>query len=148
LSFRSSFGTYATAETAEGTWTYKRVGFLNPRVTVRIAGAEEDMAIYHPKFWGDGILTLKEGPTFTWRPTNFWRTHWEFADEEGQVVLTFESGVVQLKDIFKTQATIRFEHVAEHRSLLPLLASLGIYLIVLHNQDAAAAAAATSAAAG
>ena len=34
LSFRSGFGTMATAETAEGSWTFKRAGFLNPRISI------------------------------------------------------------------------------------------------------------------
>ena len=70
LSFRSRTGTLATGKTAEGSWTFKRVGFLNPRITVRAVGSEEDLAVYQPKFWGDGALSFKDGPVFAWRPSN------------------------------------------------------------------------------
>ena len=45
LTFRTPFGSFAVAETAHGTWSFKRVGFLNPGVTVRSQGAAEDLAL-------------------------------------------------------------------------------------------------------
>ncbi len=71
LRFETAFGTRATAQTADASWTFKRVGFLNPRVTVREAGAELDVAIYQPKFWGDGWLAFPDGRVFHWKSTNF-----------------------------------------------------------------------------
>ncbi len=37
-------GSLATAEVSTGTWTLKRGGFLNPRLTVRVAGTETEVA--------------------------------------------------------------------------------------------------------
>jgi hypothetical protein len=146
LSFRSSFGTLAVAETSEGTWTFKRVGFLNPRVTARVAGSEEDFAVYHPKFWGDGVLTLASGPVYTWKPTNFWATDWAFADAAENPVIAFKGGLVneKLRDIFKVQSTVEILKAPQARNLFSVLFCLGMYLIILYHQDAAAAAAATA----
>jgi len=148
LTFRSSLGTLATAETADGEWTFKRVGFLNPRVTVRVAGIDTDLAIYQPKFWGDGVLTFKSGIAYAWKPVNFWRTDWSFFNAEEDEVLAFKSGVEQerLRDMFKTQYTLVRLGAGPERELLPILATLGLYLLILHQEDAAAAVAATSAA--
>lgn len=146
LIFRSATGTLATAEAGEETWTFKRVGFLNPRITVRAANTEEDLAVYQPKFWGDGVLSFKAGRFFSWQPTNFWATAWAFIDPEGTVVMAFKPGVEQekLRDILKTQFTVEFSLAVTTRDLAPLLVTLGLYLLILHQEDAAAAAAVTA----
>lgn len=148
LTFRSLFGTLATAETAEGSWTYKRVGFLNPRVTVRVADKEGDLAVYQPKFWGDGVLTFKDGRSLAWKPVNFWQTDWFFFSAQGEAVLGFKSGIQKerLRDVFKTQFTLVRPGAGPDPDILPILATLGLYLLILHQQDSAAAVAATTAA--
>jgi hypothetical protein len=151
LRFRSAFGTLAVATTADESWTFKRVGFLNIRVTVRRAGEDHDMAVYTPRFWGDGELTFEDGaPPLLWRPTNFWATQWAFGAPAGGLIMEFKTGVPheRLSDIFKTQATVEILDAAEWRPLLPLLLPLGFYLFLMHHEDAAAGAAAISAAAG
>jgi hypothetical protein len=146
LFFRSSFGTLAVAETAEGRWTFKRVGFLNPRVTARVADSGEDLAVYQPKFWGDGVLTFMSGPVFTWKPINFWATDWAFADAQESPLIAFKGGVAKekLRDIFKIQSTVEVVAAPQGRDVFSVLLALGMYLLVLHHQDAAAAAAATA----
>lgn len=148
LSFRSSWGTLAIAETADGCWSFKRVGFLNPRITVRIYGEDTDFAVYQPKIWGDGVLNLSSGQHYNWKPVNFWNTHWAFLDDEDAVIVKISLGIQEekLRDIFKTQATINIFQPDLYQEVLPLLVTLGLYLIILHQQDAAAAVAATSAA--
>jgi hypothetical protein len=147
LAFHSAWGTLATAETADGTWTFKRVGFLNPRVTVRVAGSSDNLAVYQPKFWGDGTLTFADGMAFRWQPTNFWATEWAFSGAGDTPLVRFKSGAEKqrLSDIFKTQAVVELEPDESIRPLVPLLVTLGMYLIILHQQDAAGAVAATAA---
>jgi hypothetical protein len=142
LDFRSAWGTLATAETAGGTWTFKRVGFLNPRVTVRAAGSDRDLAVYQPRFWGDGELALADGAAFQWRAVNFWSTRWSFLDGASRPLVTFRSGVEgqSLKDIFRTQATVEIDPAASAHPRLPLLVALGWYLILLQHQDTATTA--------
>jgi hypothetical protein len=145
LTFHSAWGTLATAETADGAWTFKRVGFLNPWVTVRVAGSPDNLAVYQPKFWGDGTLTFADGVAFRWRPTNFWATEWAFTGAGDAPLVRFKSGAEKhkLSDIFKTQALVELEPDESVRPFVPLLVTLGMYLIILHQQDAAGAVAAT-----
>jgi len=147
LAFHSAWGTLATAETADGTWTFKRVGFLNPRVTVRAAGSPDNLAVYQPKFWGDGTLTFADGATFRWQPTNFWATEWAFTGTGDTPLVRFKSGAEKskLSDILKTQALMELEPDESIRPYVPLLVALGMYLIILHQQDAAGVVAATAA---
>jgi hypothetical protein len=44
LRWEKSVGSLATAETSDARWTLKRVGFLNPHLTLRGPGADADIA--------------------------------------------------------------------------------------------------------
>jgi hypothetical protein len=46
LRFRSSLGSLATAESGDGCWTFKRVGFWRTRVTIRACDGETDLAVF------------------------------------------------------------------------------------------------------
>jgi hypothetical protein len=142
LSFRSSSGSLATAEMDGGSRTFKRVGFLNPRVTVRDAGGLEDLASYHPRFWGGGELVFKDGLVVHWKSTNFWGTSWAFADAAGQGIVDFKPGLEheKLSDMFKTQATVTISPSAPLQGRESLLVALGLYLLILQQEDATASA--------
>jgi hypothetical protein len=148
LGWQTSCGTLATAESAEGRWTFKRLGFLNPRVTVREAGSEIDMATFWPSWMGDGALEFAYGRAFRWQSTNFWATRWCFTDEGGTPLLAFEPGAekAKLSDMFKQQALVQIQPQARAVPELSLLVLVGWYLMILRQDDAAAAAAATAAA--
>lgn len=140
LTFRSSFGTMATAETATGSWTFKRVGFLNPRVTVRQAGTEIDLAVYHPRFWGGGALAFADGRSYAWSSTGFWGTRWEFREAAGGPALVFERGVREerFSDLLRTQFTVTMASTPVAPEILSILVTVGMYLLVLHQRDSAA----------
>ena len=148
LEFPSAFGSLASAWTADGLWTYKRVGFFSPRITVRAEGSENDLALYRPKWTGmQGTLEFAVGQTYLWNTVNFWGTRFQFTDANGQPVIAYQTGVGEGKfsDIFKTQARVEIDPGALGNQDLPVLATLGFYLIILHNEDAAAAGAAAAA---
>jgi hypothetical protein len=147
LRFEQTLGTLATAESAEGRWTFKRVGFLNVRVTVREVGSQTNLAVYEPKLWGDGVLRFPDGRTYEWKAMNFWGTQWCFADAQGQVVFAFkpERDRPKLSELFKTQADVEVGPAGQGLAELALLVLLGWYLVILQQDDAAAAAAAAAA---
>lgn len=147
LGFEKSTGTLATAQVAGESWTFKRVGFFNPRVTVRRAGSEENIAVYEPRFWADGILRLESGREYRWTSTNFWSTQWSFQNPNGTPVFTFKPAKEKTwKDIFKTQAMVDVEGEAWKLRELGLLVLLGWYLVIKHQDDMTVSAAATIAA--
>jgi len=88
LSWERMFGTLATTQTADRTWTFKRVGFFNPRVTVRSPGSDADIAIFKPS-WGYGGTLEVQGKTFTWKKLDFWGNRWGFTWQDGTVLLSF-----------------------------------------------------------
>lgn len=108
LRFETALGTLATAETATECWKFKRVGFLNPRVTIREAGANDDLAVYWPKFWGAGWLEYVKGSRFHWKSTNFWGTEWCFANVQEQLLFVLKPGIERqrLSDLLRGRLEI------------------------------------------
>lgn len=144
LSFVKSLGSLAEASMAAGDWTFKRVGFLRPRVTVRRRGQETDLAVYQPRGWrSEGELQFAGGRIYAWKFANFWATKYEFADAAGNAVVAFKPGSEESKfsNLFKYQVLVEIHPSAGRLEELPLLLSLGWYLMILHHEDSASAGA-------
>src|ERR1035441_5308392 len=52
LRFESSCGSLATGECGQARWTFKRTGFLSPKISVREAGSETNIALFTPGWMG------------------------------------------------------------------------------------------------
>jgi hypothetical protein len=142
LRWEKIFGSLATAVTAEGSWTFKRGGFLSPRVTVRIAGAETDLASLKARWCGDGTLEFADGRRYRWTHAGFWRTEWFFASESGDPLMRLTPKFALLGHA----ADVKIEPAAASIPDLTLLLTLAWYLVVLMSQDAGGATAAVVAA--
>jgi hypothetical protein len=66
LQFRSACGSMAIARSGEEGWSFKRIGFFKPRVTIRIRGRHQNLAVFTPSGWsGNGTLECAgEGSCF------------------------------------------------------------------------------------
>jgi hypothetical protein len=97
LRFRSEFGTFAAAESADGCWTFKRTGFWHPQVSVRACGSDEDIAIFKPHTWqGGGTLELSGGRKLL-ASTNFWQNDYQIKTEDDVPLIHFKtSGIVHM----------------------------------------------------
>jgi hypothetical protein len=138
LRFRSSFGTLATAESGDGCWTFKRVGFWQTRVTIRVCGEDTDIAVFKNNTWsGGGTLELADGRKYL-ASTNFWRGNYEFKTETGETLVKFKnSGLIHLSAEVETGESSR--NVPEMKWVI----MLGWYLTVMMYMDSAIIAAAT-----
>src|SRR5262249_50114080 len=89
LSFQGRFGSLGVAESADGSWTFKRAGFWRKRVTIRPADSETELAVFTNSTWsGGGSLALGDGRQ--WRAnTNLWITKYEIKDENGTLLVRF-----------------------------------------------------------
>ncbi len=151
LSFETAFGSLATAVANGKTWSFKRMGFFKPHVTVRLAGGTEDIAVYRPRWSGtEGELTFADGRIYHWHVANFWATRYEVQDTEGSALLAYRSGGVEsgMKGLFKMQALVEVTDRGRTSSDVDLLVLVGWYLIVLQQEDSAAAAIAATSAVG
>jgi hypothetical protein len=139
LRFRSSFGSFATAEGADGCWTFKRVGFWQTRVTIRGCGSDTDIAMFKNNTWsGGGTLELPDGRKIL-ATTNLWRTNFEFKTEAGEVLVRFKSG-----GLVHLSAKVEIQPDVAGVPELPWVAMFGWYLIVMMYMDTAGTVAAIS----
>jgi hypothetical protein len=145
LIFETAFGSLATAESAEGVWTFKRVGFFRPRVTVREQGAENDLMVYHPE-WGssEGVFEFVNGETYVWKLANFWATQYQIVNTDGDIVISYTSKIDVASDLVKDQARVEMGVEARDISKLALLVQIGWYLIILQQEDVMATATAVA----
>jgi hypothetical protein len=121
-----------------------RVGYFRRRVTLRRHGQETDLAVYEPKGWGsEGELQFAGGRIYAWKPANFWTTKFNFVDTAGKALVAFKAGAEESNwsDLFKFQALVEIDPSASRLEELPLLVSVGWYLMILHHEDASSAGA-------
>ncbi len=143
LRFRSAFGTLATAESADGCWTFKRVGFFQNRVTVRACDSETDLATFNNNTWkGGGTLVLADGREFP-VTSNFWQTEYEFQNADGEPLLRFKTKW----GLSHQSAEVNVLAAGESLPELPWMILLGWYLAVMMHNDAIAASVTTTVAA-
>lgn len=137
LRFRNSFGSFATAECAEGIWTFKRVGFWHPHVTVRKAEMESDLAIYRNHTWSSGgTLAFPDGRAYR-ASTNFWATQYAIETLDGQKLVSYAS----IGGMLHLSSKMVLHPAAASLAELPWLAVFGWYLAILMLMDSATTAA-------
>lgn len=132
LRWARSGGSLAAGDSAEGSWTFKRGGFLHPKVRVRERGSEADIAVLEMGRGGGGILHLADGMFYTLRRLGFWHPDWAITDARGRKLLTLEPR----RGCPDEQATARLEDAAfDSVPSTLLLAILGWYVSQLVSQE-------------
>ena len=139
LRFRSAWGTLATGESADGCWSFKRVGFLQTRVTIRACDSEQELAVFRNNSWsGGGTLELPDGRRYQ-ADTNFWMTAFTFSDPDGIPIVRYR----RIGGLLHLSSDIGITHAGAAVPELPWLVMLGWYLTVQLHNDAAAAGSAS-----
>lgn len=137
LRFRSSFGSFATAESLDGCWTFKRIGFWQIRATIRVCESDIDLAMFKNNSWsGGGSLEFPDGRKLL-ATTNGWQTKLEVKTEVGETLLRFN-----IRGLVHLAATVEIHPAAVEMPELPLLVMFGWYLVVMLYMDSAASVAA------
>ncbi len=134
-------GSLADAEVEGHHWTFKRQGFWQPRVTVRVAGSDADVAVFRPHWAGGGTLELADGRTADLRSANFWQSQWAWQQKDQPLIL-FKGRY----GIVKAKGAVEIQPGSAGLPDTPLLVLLGWYLILLHAEDSNAAAGSSAAA--
>jgi hypothetical protein len=134
LKVRSICGTLATAESGDGCWTFKRVGFWKTSVTVRPCGAAADLAVFRHCTWdGGGTLEFSGGARFN-ASTSFWASNLRFTTPAGEPLVGFRFG-----GVFHRVAEVEVFPPAMTLAELPLLVMFGWYLAIMLDMDTASA---------
>jgi hypothetical protein len=128
LFFSGKSGSLAKGETAHGEWTFKREGFLYPRITVRGTGADNNCGALSLSANGNGKLNLAWGEEFTFVTGGWLRSNWSFKRGAVEVVRFSRDGSSADVEILDSRLT------AETLSVLVLL---GWYAPLLAAEEAA-----------
>jgi hypothetical protein len=139
LAWKTSWGSFATGESAEGTWTIKRGGFLHPRITVREAGSDSNMGVISMSPGGTGTLTFTSGSVYLLE---------KFKGGLG-VLDSKRKRILLLKPLWSTrnvEALVSFDDKddQENLSLLAILCWYVIFLVSNYDNNAAFVAALTA----
>lgn len=132
LDWPRGFGQRANAASAEGFWAFERSGGWRPKVIIYDPATGSEMARYVSAGNG-GTLTTTWGPTFQWRPSNLWRTNWDWLAPDGQLILHF----VNERKFARQEGRV---DVAAPLGLVPeldLLSNLGWFMFLAQAKDAA-----------
>lgn len=140
LKFRSSWGTLATGESADGCWTFKRVGFFQTRATIRACGEEADLAAFHQNTWSQGgTLELADGRKYR-ATTNFWSTELRLETENGERLLAVKTG-----GLINMCADVEITPAAAQLAELPWMVMFAWYMAIMLYNDTATIVAVTAA---
>jgi hypothetical protein len=139
LRFEKGCGTLATATYGDARWTFKRTGFWSPRVTVRQAGSETDLAIFTPRWTGGGQLAFAAGRQFQLKSLSFWGGEWVFETADGSEAVSVRGPRGLMKHSGEASLGLSARSLPE----TPILLLLIWYLRLLMLEDAAATAGAS-----
>ena len=131
LQFAGGCGSLATAESAYGSWTFKRAGFLSPRITVRKVDESGELAVFVPKWTGGGELHMTGGESYKLKCLSFWGGDWAFENQRGEALLSLHGPHGFLKNHGEIVV-----NAAVDSATLTLLAALAWYVRLLMNEDA------------
>ena len=135
------FGSLVGVESKAGSWTLKRVGFFRTRITIRQADSNQDFGLYTPSFtWcgSAGSVTIEGQRTYRWGATKSLGREHAFFDASETPLLRFRGNPRKCRMTFEAKTEVPD---------LPLLAALGYYILLLHEEDSAVAITAGAAAA-
>ena len=134
LHWTSSWSSLAVAESAEGRWTFKRVGFIHSKVTIRKEGGNADLYVVPLGWSGEATITLQELGAFKWTP-NVSHTTWILRDSQEIEVMRIE-----LNGFVNVSGKLTLKQTSLDSEKLTLLAILGWYVIMsVLSEDAESA---------
>jgi hypothetical protein len=133
MDWSTRWGSLATGRSADGEWTFKRAGFIHPRITVREPGRDTDLYSVQVTWGGEGILDIPGRGNFRWIP-NVWHRRWVLQGPDGKEVMH-----MTLNGFTKISGAITINPKWLNDRMLSLVTLLGWYLMMLVVSDEAAA---------
>lgn len=135
LGFSRGSGSLAKGGTAHGEWTFKREGFLHPRITVRNTNAAANCGALTLAANGNGKLTLTTGEEFNFITSGWLQSHW-----------SFNRGLVEIVRFGRDGSSADVEVITPKVSAetLSILVLLGWYAPLLAADEAAVIAGAVA----
>jgi hypothetical protein len=122
------FDTFATAESADGTWTFQGGDFRQPTVHIRTAGTDMDLAVFQNNMWrGGGILDLLDGRKYAAHATGYKAGGHVFKTMTNELLVSYRN----IEGPFHMSAQVQIHRRAEGLIELPWMVMLGWHLVLV-----------------
>jgi hypothetical protein len=133
LAWQGAFGWKAAGETAEGRFRLRLTNFFLGTIVIHAGDSDSELAVWRPRFFGDGTVRFAGGRAFRMRPTDFWHRHWSVEDGTGATVFRLRSRFRWLR----LESSVELEPGAERApELSPLLLLAWFARLRAHNRHA------------
>lgn len=140
LRFVKTLGTLAEAQIKGVTYSFKRIGFIHPKITIRKAPFEQDIGAVEMSWRGTGTAVMNNGRRYLLKRASTWGGKWEVLDDNGEALATMKLR----RGFLRIEADVSVHEKGSRDSDLVLMLALELYIVVLIQQDSAAAAAESS----
>jgi hypothetical protein len=109
-------------------WTFKRIGFLRPRITIREARSDSDLAVMPMSWTGENALRFSDGRSYLLRCSHFWRSEIAVFDSQGKKLMTLKPNSTMREE----RCSVKIEETAlDNTPDVSLLAILSLHLMLL-----------------
>ena len=122
-------GSVITGTSAEGSWTFRRSGFLGVRVQSRSEGWEKDFAVLNFTGRGEGMLEMCTGVLWSWMCRAFWRQEHEFIHHEREPAMKVFNDATG-------KFLVRIAEAGRSLAEMPVMVMLTAYLGLMITDDA------------
>ena len=129
LHIRGFLRSFATAESADGGWTFEQHGFWKHTVTIRISGTETDLAVFKTPDFVVGTLELTEGRQYYYQKNN---RQSAFELETGEALISYRN----IGGILYRESQVEIHPLAKDVPEMPWMVPLGWHLIMLEDKYA------------
>ncbi len=131
----SIFGSLTTGEIHFCKYSFKRMGFFKPYITVRQDKSETDLAVQRKARRGEEELRFTDDTVFVWKATKEKKKEKGYYDSKGNLLV----GFIPKHGLMKSSCEIRLTPSAAAFPQIPLLLMVGWYHLILENDDEIAA---------
>jgi hypothetical protein len=127
LEWPKTLRSLAVGETADGTWTFKRIGWLRQHISVSTGGRSIFVATLRLGAGRQNTIRFAAGPALVWKPTRVHRQEMAIFGADGLPLITFRLR----HKILMYEAAVTISREAGRLAELPVLALLGQYRMAL-----------------
>jgi hypothetical protein len=128
LHWQMPWGSQAIAETINGAWMFKRDGWFSPNVMICDSLKKTANWTLNVK-WGEGTFDHPSGYSYQWQRLSAGQGEWKFKSISRQPLIEFTLKPAAFRYESKMQIDVSAPDILE----LPLLATLGWYIMILRD---------------
>ena len=138
LHFKENQINKAVAESAEGSWSFRKKWFPFDKVLLYQGHTDTEIAVLRTKLAADkSSLEFPDGHLFYWKPTNVWRNKCTFTDAFGENLLHFDRNSSPISALAAPKGhsigKVEITRFGYYMYELPLLLLLGCYLMIIDS---------------